>query len=129
MDENDAKAMMQIADVFVVPSRHEAFGLVALEGMVSGTPVVVSDVGGLSSIVTPEHDGLKAWAGHSESLAWGIKRILRDKNFSNHLVHNAFITLEEKYNWDKNVLLMKDFYQHVINEKEDSLWASETIKE
>jgi D-inositol-3-phosphate glycosyltransferase len=49
---------MRAADVTLVPSRSESFGLVALESSACGTPVVASDVGGLSILVEPGRNGL-----------------------------------------------------------------------
>jgi glycosyltransferase involved in cell wall biosynthesis len=48
------------ADVCVVPSHYEPFGLVAIEAMASGTPVVASNVGGLQFTVVHEETGLLA---------------------------------------------------------------------
>jgi D-inositol-3-phosphate glycosyltransferase len=64
---------MRAADVTLVPSRSESFGLVALESSACGTPVVASDVGGLSTLVEPGVNGLllaerdaAAWANAVE---------------------------------------------------------------
>lgn len=62
------------ADVSVVPSHYEPFGLVAIEAMASGTPVVASDVGGLQFTVIPEITGLLAPAKDDAAFAKAIDR-------------------------------------------------------
>jgi glycogen(starch) synthase len=73
---------MKHFDVLLVPSRFEPFGLVALEGMSLGIPVVASEVAGLSEIIAPGADNLEvAWRVPSENphaLAEAIKAILFD---------------------------------------------------
>lgn len=59
----------------VIPSLYEPFGIVALEVMAAKTPVVVSDVGGLSELINDD-EGVKVPPGNSESLAEGIVKIL-----------------------------------------------------
>ncbi len=63
------------ADVFVLPSHHEGFGLVALEAMAVGTTVVGSDVGGLSYLLDNEA-GILVEPKNPESLAAGLKQAL-----------------------------------------------------
>ena len=82
IEDEIANAIFKISDVVAVPSRYEPFGIVALEAMALDTPVVVSDTGGLSEIIDHDKDGLKVWSNNSESLAWGLNRILGDKEFS-----------------------------------------------
>jgi len=123
LDEFTKRALMQLADVIAIPSRHEPFGIVALEGMCAGTPVVVADEGGLSNIVQHEYIGIKVWKEHSESLAWGIKKVLRDPELARRLVENGFKTVRERYDWDKNTNLMIKLYEEVLGEYEKSDWA------
>ena len=65
------------ADVFVLPSHHEGFGLVALEAMAVGTTVVGSDVGGLSFLLDNEA-GILVEPKNPESLAAGLKLALEE---------------------------------------------------
>lgn len=65
------------ADVFVLPSHHEGFGLVALEAMAVGTTVVGSDVGGLSFLLGNEA-GILVEPKNPDSLATGLKRALEE---------------------------------------------------
>ena len=66
------------ANVAVFPSLYEPFGIVALEAMASGTPVVVSDVGGLAEIVVDGETGLKVNPLNEANLASALIRVLSD---------------------------------------------------
>lgn len=66
------------ADVLLVPSRTESFGLVALEASACGTPVVATDVGGLRTAVWHEHTGLLVPGADPAAFADALQRILVD---------------------------------------------------
>ena len=83
-------SLYPIADLCVVPSLYEPFGLVALEAMASGCPCVVADTGGLREIV-PEDErvGLRFNGGDAEHLAIMIERLLTDPELRDRLVAQA----------------------------------------
>lgn len=123
VDDATLRRLQRCADVSVVPSLFEPFGIVALEAMAAKSPVVVSDTGGLSEIVEHDLTGVKAYVNNPESLAWGITRILSDDNYANWLRTNAYKKVEEKYGWNKIAHQTKDTYNAVLNESSRSFWA------
>jgi glycosyltransferase involved in cell wall biosynthesis len=115
--------LQRCADVCVVPSLFEPFGIVALEAMAAGSPVVVSDTGGLSEVVEHNVTGVKVYLDNPDSLAWGITRILFDENYANRLRRNAHDRLQEKYSWDTISLQTKAVYERVLKDYSKSSWA------
>jgi glycogen(starch) synthase len=83
-------SLYRIADLCVVPSLYEPFGLVALEAMASGCPCIVADTGGLREIV-PEDErvGLRFNGGDAEHLATMVERLLTDVALRERLVAEA----------------------------------------
>ena len=81
--------LFMVADCAVFPSLYEPFGIVALEAMAAGTPVVVSDVGGLSEVVEMHETGIKVYPNDPKSLAWGILYTLENPQWSRQRVQNA----------------------------------------
>jgi glycosyltransferase involved in cell wall biosynthesis len=123
VDDETLRKLQKCADVSVVPSLFEPFGIVALEAMAAGSPLVVSDTGGLSEIVSHEVDGVKVYAGNPDSLSWGITRVLTDQGFANRLRANAHRKVQEKYNWDTIAQQTKTVYEAVLSEYSKSFWA------
>ncbi len=83
-------SLYRIADLTVVPSLYEPFGLVALEAMASGCPCIVADTGGLREIV-PADDrvGLRFNGGDPQHLATMVERLLTDEPLRDRLVAEA----------------------------------------
>src|SRR2546421_2947630 len=83
-------SLYRIADLCVVPSIYEPFGLVALEAMASGCPCIVADTGGLREIV-PEDErvGLRFNGGDADHLAVMVERLLTDGALRDRLVAEA----------------------------------------
>jgi glycogen(starch) synthase len=78
-----------IADLTVVPSIYEPFGLVALEAMASGCPCIVADTGGLREVVPHEAAGLRFAARDPEALAEVAIRVLSDPELEARLIAEA----------------------------------------
>ncbi len=82
-------SLYRIADLTVVPSIYEPFGLVALEAMASGCPCLVADTGGLREVVPNENVGLRFRSRDPESLGQMAERLLTDADLRDRLVAEA----------------------------------------
>ncbi|GGK01687.1 LPS biosynthesis protein RfbU [Lentibacillus kapialis] len=88
MKQRDVARWMAAADVFVIPSYMEGFGLVALEAMSCHTPVVGSDVGGLHYLLSGDC-GILVKPKNRVSLRRGIERVLKETDLKQQLVANG----------------------------------------
>jgi len=79
-------SLYRIADVCVVPSIYEPFGLVALEAMASDCPCIVADTGGLREVVPHNEAGLRFRARDPEALGAMVERLLTDQPLRDRLV-------------------------------------------
>jgi D-inositol-3-phosphate glycosyltransferase len=102
------------ADVCVVPSHYEPFGLVAIEAMACSTPVIASDVGGLQFTVVPEETGLLAPPKDEVAFAEAIDRILSHPDWRNQLGQRARRRVEEKFSWDGVAHQLSDLYLQFV---------------
>jgi glycogen(starch) synthase len=101
MSDEDLNKLFIVSDVAAFPSLYEPFGITAIEGMAAGTPVVVSDTGGLGEIVDHGYTGIKTYAGNSDSLAWGILELLYNPDYAHSIRENAFNKVINVFNWDR----------------------------
>ncbi|MEM4700709.1 MAG: glycosyltransferase family 4 protein [Candidatus Bathyarchaeia archaeon] len=123
VDDETLRNLQKCADVSVVPSLFEPFGIVALEAMAAKSPVVVSDTGGLSEIVEHDVTGVKIYPDNPDSLAWGVTRVLLDESYANRLRENAYHMVVEKFNWEKISQQTKGVYERVLSEYSRTFWA------
>ena len=129
MNSKQVVKMYKCADVAVFPSTYEPFGIVALEGMLSGTPVVVSDVGGLNEIVQHGENGMKSYAGNPNSLADSIVSLLYDPALCMKVAKNAKAKVRAEYNWQKIAQDTHFAYQKAICETVAEKQAREIAQE
>ena len=100
------------ADVCVVPSFYESFGLAALESMACGTPVVASRVGGLSTIVQHGRTGyLKSWRC-PEAFAQSLEMIMSNEDLRESM-GRAARTRAETLSWDQVAGRLLALYEHL----------------
>jgi D-inositol-3-phosphate glycosyltransferase len=110
MDQQRLALFYAAADVCAVPSLTESFGLVALEAMACGTPVVGTKVGGLQTLIEHGESGLLVPAGDYQALAEAIAQVLSDHRLRMHLAHGARDRAEH-YSW------------RVVGDKVEALYA------
>jgi D-inositol-3-phosphate glycosyltransferase len=99
------------ADVCVIPSHYEPFGLVAIEAMACGTPVVASAVGGLQFTVISEQTGLLVPPHDVSGFAHAIERILTDDVWAQKIRKQASLRVQQNFSWTGVAIQLSDLYQ------------------
>ena len=108
-------SLYRIADVCVVPSIYEPFGLVALEAMASSCPCIVADTGGLREVVPHDEVGLRFRARDPQSLAEMTVRVLADAKLCRRLTEEAFRHLR-RFDWDDVAERTAAVYAELVGE-------------
>ncbi|MGE5657038.1 MAG: glycosyltransferase family 4 protein [Actinomycetota bacterium] len=111
-----------VADCAVFPSLYEPFGIVALESFAARVPVVVSDTGGLPEVVQHTKTGIVTWTNDPDSLSWGILEVLKNPDYAEWLVNNAYEDLERRFSWPKLALQTEWVYKRVVEERTQVEW-------
>jgi glycosyltransferase involved in cell wall biosynthesis len=107
---DDVAARLAAADIFVLPSRSEAFPNALLEAMAAGLPVVASSVGGILELVRHERNGLLTPAGDAGALARQIGRLMADPALAARLGATARSGVADHYSFDRMVAAFENLY-------------------
>ncbi len=110
-------ALYSIADVFLLPSSYEGFGISLLEAMGSKIPVIASPSGGPCDILA---HGVHAWLLKEASaieISEAVNLVLTDKKLRGKIVQNAFELVEKRYTWKSVVDKLELVYEQVIENK------------
>jgi glycosyltransferase involved in cell wall biosynthesis len=102
------------ADVCVIPSHYETFGLVAIEAMACGTPVIASDVGGLKFIVLSEQTGLRVSPQDTAAFATAIDRLLTNKAWARQLGTCGSLQVNQQFSWTMIANQLSRLYQSLL---------------
>ncbi|WP_297513677.1 glycosyltransferase family 4 protein [Thermococcus sp.] len=102
------------SDVFVLPSLSEAFGIVLLEAMASGTPVIGTKVGGIPEII--DGCGLLVPPGNAKELANAINLVLNNQSVERRLSRLGKRRVEKVYDWNVVVRKIEALYREVLDE-------------
>ena len=111
---NNTAEILSIADLFLLPSETESFGLAALEAMAVGVPVVSSNTGGIPEVNEHGFSGMLSNVGDIEDMAKNALHILKDNETHAIFKKNA-VTQAEKFNLDEVVNQYIELYQKVIS--------------
>ncbi len=105
------------AEVLVMPSHYESFGMVALEAMACGTPVIASDVGGLGFLVKDGETGYTVPDGEPDKLCEKLTLLLGDLALREKMGQRA-VEVAQSYDWEKIAKQIVDVYEGLIRIKE-----------
>ncbi len=105
--------LLSCADLFLLPSESESFGLAALEAMACGVPVVASKVGGLPEVVTPEAGALLP-VGDAEGMGEAALAFLTDEARWKRASEAARSVAVERFSVERVVPIYEDWYRRIV---------------
>lgn len=105
--------LLSISDLCLLPSEKESFGLVALEAMACGVPVVASTAGGLPEIIQDGKTGFLLPVGNVEAMAYKALKILKDQDLWHQISGNAVNHAVRNFRADRIVQEYERCYQRI----------------
>lgn len=116
VNEEKLCEIYRMADVFVSPSiTSEAFGIVILEAMASGVPVIVSDTGGVREVVAENDVGVLVPPENELELRKALKMILKSQNLRDYYGDRGREVAERKYSWRIISSRIEETYNEVLS--------------
>jgi D-inositol-3-phosphate glycosyltransferase len=112
-DQDKLPYYYSAAELLVMPSHYESFGMVALEAMACGTPVVASEVGGLAYLVRDGETGFTIPDQEPEALCEKISWLLNDRQLHQTMSQHA-VTYAQDYAWEKVAKQIVELYYSLI---------------
>jgi glycosyltransferase involved in cell wall biosynthesis len=106
--------LLSAADVFLLPSEQESFGLAALEAMACEVPVVASNAGGLPEVIEHGVSGFLHPVGDVEAMSESAIQVLTDDTLRDRIVRAALRTVRERFCADRVVPMYEAYYERVL---------------
>ena len=115
--EPNVARRLAAADIFVLPSRSEAFPNAVLEAMSAGLPIVASGVGGILELVDDNRTGLLVPPGDPHTLAHGICRLMSDSDLALRLGKTACQEVQGRYSFERMTSAFETLYLAELNQR------------
>lgn len=115
--QDDVLPVLHEADLFLLTSEKESFGLAILEAMACGVPVVASNVGGIPEVAEDGRTSFLYDVGDVESMAWGCVRLLTQRELYKEFCMQSRERAAQKFHRDKIVKLYEEVYLSVTGQK------------
>jgi len=106
----DVAQLLAEADIFVLPSRSEAFPNGAIEAMAAGLPVVASAIGGLLDLIEHGHTGLLFEPGNPAALADALRHLFTDRSIASAIGQRAQTQVRQRYSFERMVQSFEELY-------------------
>jgi glycogen(starch) synthase len=117
VDDDELRTFYRAADLGVVPSIYEPFGMVAIETMASGTPCIAADTGGLRELVVHDATGLRFRPEDPVQLAEMILQLTTDRRLAKRLTVDARRMITERFGWESIARATVATYEQAIDEE------------
>jgi 1,4-alpha-glucan branching enzyme len=111
--DEERNRLLATADITVLPSLYEPFGIVALEAMAAAAPLIVADVGGLGEVVRHGSDGLKFPPGNHLALSAAISTLLADPSLREQLGRQGKERAVTAFSWQALAKQTSQIYKQV----------------
>ena len=111
--------LLSVADLFLLPSEQESFGLAALEAMACGVPVIASDAGGLPEVVVEGETGFLCPIGDVEAMASRAITLLNDKSMHREFSEAAVHRVRTTFCSARIIPQYEDLYRRVLGVQEN----------
>ncbi len=113
--QEPVEEILSIADVFLMPSGSETFGLAALEAMACEVPVVASRIGGLPELVVDGESGFLCPLGDIDAFTKATRQLLTDDELHRRIASQARARAEEVFDIDRIIPLYEAYYERIKN--------------
>jgi N-acetyl-alpha-D-glucosaminyl L-malate synthase BshA len=117
-EQDYLEELLRCADLFLLPSEQESFGLVALEAHAGGVPVIATRTGGLPEVVVEGETGFLVPVGEIEEMTQKALQLLKNKDLHDSFQKNARRLANEKFDLDSIIPQYERFYEEVLKESD-----------
>ena len=114
LHDDELRRLVHRAGCIVIPSLYEPFGVVALEALAAGAPLIVARTGGLAELIAGTDAGLTFEPGNPDDLAHCVEMVLRDRALAARLTESARSLVEQKYSWNAIAQITAHAYEAAV---------------
>jgi len=111
---NSTAPLMKSANIFCLPSKREAFGLVNLEAMITGLPIVATKVGGIPEIIEDNENGILIEPENSEAIAEALKKLVKSESLREKLGKRGLEIVKSRFSAKKMAEEYGKIYDKII---------------
>lgn len=101
-------------DIFLLPSNYEIYGMVILEAMFFGVPIISTCTAGAEEIIQNGVDGILVQGVNLEGWIPPLKKLLEDISLRNKLSKNAMVSIRNRFLWERTAIKFNDVYQDLF---------------